>query len=164
MPFPGSPCHIPSIGRRPDTGDLEDTGHLTFPFVYCSTLQREQASAISDWNSSTCGICLPPASRHPQSREDQRLDLGRRGSERDGLMAVEPEAPLSPSTARPNRAVSLLIGWDVGTSTEEAKAIQNQFSVEDLRFKDLKQWYFSAAQVFRFSCGSAIFVKLIKIC
>lgn len=154
---------MPSVGRRPDTGDLEDTGRLTFPFVYCSTLQREQASAISDWNSSTCGICLPPAACHPQSREDQRLYSGSRGKERDGLTAVEPEAPLSPSTALPNRAVSFLIRWDEGTSMEEATAIRNQFSMEDLRFKDLKQWYFLAAQVFRLSLmWICCIIKLIK--
>lgn len=59
--------------------------------------------------------------------------------------------------------VSLLIGWDVGTSMEEATAILNQFSVEDLRFKDLKQWYFSAARVFRLSLMRiCLIIKLIK--
>lgn len=37
----------------------------------CSTLQKGVSGLRLEWR--TCAVCLPPATRHPQSREDQRL-------------------------------------------------------------------------------------------
>lgn len=91
-----------SLGYRPSY----------LPFV-APPYRREQASAVSDWNGSTCAVCLPPAARHPRS---QRIKGFSRRGEGRGFTSVAPETLVPLPELGRQSPVFASTRWDAGAA------------------------------------------------
>lgn len=106
--------------------ELWDLGLLIFPLFVAPPYRREQASTISDWNGSTCGVCLlqPPATHGAK-----RIKGFSRGGEGREFTSVAPETPLSPSRAPQSPVLhSYSIRWDVAATVEGPQPLGIDFT------------------------------------
>lgn len=122
--------HLGAPGQT--LGELWDTGLLIFPLFVAPPFRKEQASAISGRNGSTCGVCLPPAAA---THGAERIKGFSRGGAGRAFTAVVPEPPLSPSRAARTEPGLPLDPVGCRDYRGRATTIWNRFYMEDLRFK-----------------------------
>lgn len=134
--------------------ELWDLGLLIFPLFVAPPYRREQASTISDWNGSTCGVCLlqPPATHGAERIKG----FSREGK---GIHVSGTRNPPFPFQSSTEPCLTLILD-PVGCSgyRGRATATWNRFHMEDLRLNAMV--FFSSTTVFQVeSCVSAIFIK-----